>query len=260
MNLIIGIVISSCIAFIAYKKRSLSLSGVIAAIIVGTIIYYLGGVLSFTLMMGFFISSSILSKLLKERKKALDKIHEKGDRRDWVQVVANGGVAIVYLILYRYYNNETFLVISSISFAVSNSDTWASEVGVLSKGKTVSIITFKKIEKGISGGISLLGTLSALAGATFISIVFSILYIVLNGFKIEIYYWSILIVLLGFLGSIIDSILGATIQGHYYDEENNCVTEKKKGKLIKGIKIVNNDIVNILSNLLATTMALIILI
>ena len=145
----------------------------IAAIILGTAIFSLGGSIPFTLMLVFFISSSIISKIGKNKKKGLDKIHEKSDARDFVQVIANGGVAVICLFLFQKTKDIRFFIASAVSFAAANSDTWASEIGVLSKGKTISIITGKKIEKGVSGGISLLGTVSAFLGATVIGIAYT---------------------------------------------------------------------------------------
>ncbi|MBM6839600.1 DUF92 domain-containing protein, partial [Clostridium saudiense] len=121
-------------------------------------------------MLVFFISSSIISRIAKIQKISLEKIHEKGDARDFIQVIANGGIALICVILFQVTKDIKFLIASAVSFSVSNSDTWASELGVLSKGNTRSILTGKIIEKGVSGGVSLLGTLSAFLGATVIGL------------------------------------------------------------------------------------------
>ena len=242
-------------AIIAYKKNSLSMSGVVSAIILGTIIFILGGSIQFSLMLIFFISSSFISKIGKSKKKTIDKIHEKGDRRDFIQVIANGGIALICLVLFQITKDISFFVASAVSFAVSNSDTWASEIGVLSKGKTISIITGKRIEKGVSGGVSLLGTVFALLGSVVIGVSYAILNIFILGYNKNIFKILLLVILFGFLGSIVDSILGATIQGQYINDIDGYITEKKcdgnkDNRLISGCKFINNDAVNILSNLI----------
>lgn len=260
---IIGIVTSTIISLIAYRKKSLNKSGVIAAIILGTAIFSFGGFLPFALMMLFFISSSILSKVGKQKKGKLESIHEKGDARDYMQVLANGGVALFFLVLFKITKDIKFFTASAVSFAASNSDTWASEIGVLSKGKTISILTGRKIEKGVSGGISLLGTISAFMGSAVIAIAYLIYHILILGYNNSIKVF-IIITILGFLGSIVDSILGVTVQGQYIDKSDGHITEKKysdtsKNQLLKGYSLINNDIVNILSNFIATFISILIL-
>ena len=264
MKIIIGIIISVIIAIIAYNKKSLNRSGMITAILLGSLIFVLGGIIPFMLMLVFFISSSIISKIGKIKKRNLDKIHEKGDERDFIQVIANGGIALICVLLFQITKDPKFLIASAVSFAASNSDTWASELGILSKGKTISIITGKRIEKGVSGGVSLLGTLSALLGSTVIGLSYTISYIITLGYDKNIIKILLLIILLGFLGSIVDSVLGVTIQGHYIDESSGDVTEKKvngdrKNRLISGYRFINNDMVNILSNLIVTAIFVLIL-
>lgn len=264
MEIFIGIISSTIIALVAYNKKSLNISGTIAAIILGSSIFFLGGIIPFIIMLVFFISSSIISKVGKSKKKNLDRIHEKGDARDFIQVIANGGIALICLVLFRINMDSKFLIASAVSFAASTSDTWASEIGVLSKGKTISIITGKRIEQGVSGGISLLGTFSAVLGAILIGLLYSILHIFTFEYNKNILGVFLLIVILGFLGSIIDSILGEKFQGHYINEVDGSVTEKKyngnrKNYLISGYRFINNDVVNILSNLIVTAISLVIL-
>lgn len=264
LDFIIGLACSFLIAFAAFKKSSLNKSGFIAATVLGTGIYYFGGLWFSIIMVSFFVSSSVLTKFKSSNKEALDNMNEKGGSRDYIQVFANGGIGLIFAFLHFVYNSPIFLLAYAVSFGVSTSDTWASEVGVLSKNKPISILNFKPIEKGMSGGISILGTIFAFLGSAFISIIFFIAYMVIyNNIQQGINY-SLLCLLLGFLGSVIDSILGASIQAQYYCEDTKGFTEKrvyknKTNKLVKGFSIVNNDVVNFSSNLISTLLALIIL-
>jgi Integral membrane protein DUF92. len=77
-------------------------------------------------------------------------------------------------------------------------------------------------------------------------------------------YFMFICILLGFLGSIIDSMLGATLQAQYMDNQTNTLTEKKitqngEAQLVKGIKIIDNNMVNFLSNLVSSLLVFIVL-
>ncbi|WP_426348116.1 DUF92 domain-containing protein [Alloiococcus sp. CFN-8] len=256
-ELIIGLIFSSIIAVAAFKKKSLSLSGAIAAVLLGTLMYYFGGLVASGMMVAFFLSSSLLSHLFKGKKNALEKVNEKGTRRDCFQVFANGGMGLIFAALFYYFNNPLFLVGCAAAFGEANADTWASEIGVLSRKKPISIITRRTIDTGVSGGVSPLGTLASFLGAAFIGVSFSCIYFITYGYNIIIIFAPLIITFLGFIGAIIDSLLGATLQAQYYCEEEKLITEKsfykdRANRLVKGYRIFNNDAVNFLSTLLCS--------
>lgn len=59
-------------------------------------------------------------------------------------------------------------------YACCNGDTWASEVGVLSKSRPRLITTWNEVPAGTNGGMSKLGTLASILGGTFIGVIFYI--------------------------------------------------------------------------------------
>ena len=256
LNIFVGLISSFLIAYIAYKKSSLNKSGFVAAIVLGTGIYFFGGLWFSVIMIAFFVSSSILTKFKNHKKDNIDKINAKGGNRDYTQVMANGGVGLILAILYYFYPEPIVLLAYSISFAEATADTWASEVGVLSKNKPISIINFKPLDNGMSGGISILGTTFAFLGSSLIAGICFIASISTYKDIKQGFIYAIICALIGFIGSIVDSILGATVQAKYYCEDLNTITEKRiyKGrlnKLIKGIAFINNDVVNLSSNLIS---------
>ena len=149
VDIIVGVSISLVIAGLAYLKKSLTVSGLIAAVIFGTILYVYGGIVVWISLIMFFISSSLLTKLHEKRE--VDKEH-KG--RNYIQVISNALPAAIFSVLYFYFDNLIFLIGAVVAIAASNSDTWASEIGILSKGKTRYIVNFKLAPIGISSGIT----------------------------------------------------------------------------------------------------------
>src|SRR6266498_2252195 len=91
INLIVACLIAIIISFSAFKLRMLSLSGMIAAFIIGGIIFAFGGISASVLLMFFFLSGSLLGRLNRK----------KSERRDWKQVLCNGIIpAIAVMIIY----------------------------------------------------------------------------------------------------------------------------------------------------------------
>jgi uncharacterized protein (TIGR00297 family) len=174
-EILLGFILSFALALAAYIKKSLSISGFIGAILLGVSLYYFGGFYFWILMISFSVSSSFFTKFGESAKKVLDDINEKGGQRDYIQVIANGLLGFIFGFLYFVTHKEMFIIALATSFAASNADTWASELGVLSKMEPVSIINFKKIQKGVSGGVSVFGTISSLTGSLFIALIFGIL-------------------------------------------------------------------------------------
>lgn len=234
-----------CLALFSYLLRLLTLDGTLASILVGGGILVgtqLGGLL---LLAFFFVSSSFFSKFKKHQKEQAEEIVEKGSTRDAFQVLANGFGATVFSILYYIIDNEIFLYGFILSLAIATSDTWASELGVLSKKRPIHIRTLRRVDRGTSGAISLFGTMMSLLGS------FSIAILALFLFGIS-YYVVLILTLLGFIGCMIDTILGAFFQVSYYCTVCHKRVEKKKHcnkETIKpiGKKWITNDFVNFTS-------------
>ncbi|MDQ0231982.1 DUF92 domain-containing protein [Metabacillus malikii] len=257
-NYITFIILIICVSYIAYKLKSLTLSGAITSVIVGFSIY-LGFSYNGLLLLGcFFVSSSLFSKCKQERKSSALDIVNKGGQRDSLQVLANGGIPtlIALISIIELFSGHTLLAGFCISLAAATSDTWASEIGTLSKQKPRMLFTFKKVPRGTSGAISLLGTSAAIAGSFLISMLSSMLFSLPWNMFIGIF-------ILGFLGNVLDTILGQTIQVKYKCEACGKITERKQhcrmeAKVCSRFPLLNNDAVNLISISIATIAGMVI--
>lgn len=253
MAYLIGFILSLLIASIAFYKKSLSLSGFFAAMILGTLIYAWGTHVMFMILMSFFISSSLLTKLGDSDKE------KQG--RNWIQVLANGCSALVFSFLYMMTNetNDTYLLIAVMAISVSNADTWASEIGKLSKKENVSITTFKPISKNESGGVTWLGMSASFLGALWISFIYVLFIGTMTQFDVSLLIHAIYIIIAGFAGSVLDSYLGIWIQEKYQHPSTLDVTENRNHDdtyhLLSGIKYINNDMVNLITSILVVIVA-----
>ena len=166
-----GFVLSTLIAWGGYQKRSLSRSGVAGAIILGTLIFGLGGWVWGLTLITFFISSSALSHYKTATKAHLAEKFAKGHRRDLGQTLANGGAGALMAIAYALWSEPVFFAAYLGAMATVNADTWATELGVLNPTPPRLITTGRVVEVGASGGVSRLGTLATAAGALTIGLV-----------------------------------------------------------------------------------------
>ncbi|MDF2926952.1 MAG: hypothetical protein K0R57_5866 [Paenibacillaceae bacterium] len=262
MEWMIGAGGSLLIAGAAYWKRALTASGAVAAIVVGTCLFVFGSLLWYGLMIGFFVSSTLLTKWKKHLKKDAESKYQKSGRRDAGQVIANGGAGTILCLLYGIYPEASWLTAAYIGvMATVTADTWATEVGGLSRGQPRSILSWKKVPKGTSGGVSLLGWTASAAGGAFIG---GLAYILsrlstpleqgglLSDYSLV---WIIpLAALAGWIGANADSVLGAAVQALYRCPVCGDVVEAKlhcgqRTELIRGWKWMDNDAVNMLSSL-----------
>jgi len=247
-----GLLMSSGVSLLAYRRRSLTRNGVAGAIITGTTTVSFGGWSWGLSLIFFFVSSSLLSHFRERDKAALaeDKF-SKGSERDILQVAANGGVATLLALGYGLSPSSTVRRACEAgyigAFATATADTWATELGTLSIQPPRLITTGKRIAPGTSGGITLLGTSIAAFGATALGLFYALLqrqrHVVL----------SLIGLVSGLAGSLLDSFLGATIQAMYYCPVCKKETERRIHNCgtqtfpLRGLSWLNNDGVNFLA-------------
>ena len=208
--ILIGLTLAVFIAFITFFGNWITLDATKAVIILGTIVLGFGGWVLTAAVILFFTSGSLLTR----NKRVLgitDPIKQNiplhlQKRRDGYQVWANGFWLALFCFGWFLVSWDAFLIAAMVTIATATADTWATEIGTVNPGKTVSIITFNEVTAGTDGGISFKGTAAAAAGAALISFLAFFL-----NFQ-NVYTVFIMILTLGLFGCFLDSILGALIR------------------------------------------------
>ncbi|MEF2965561.1 DUF92 domain-containing protein [Paenibacillus sp. M1] len=267
---IIGALCALLVSGAAFWKGSLSLSGMIAAWVMGTVYYGAGNLFWFGLLLLFFITSSLFSKLRGERKRELEKSYAKSGRRDAGQVLANGGLGMAACIGNALWPDPAWAYAFVGTMAAVTADTWATEWGGLSRKPPRSVLTWKPLPAGTSGGVSLLGSAAALVGAMVIGGAAWTLLALGGGTgepdtasaysALPLWQWLLIGGVSGFIGAFADSVLGATLQRMYrcpvcgksVEVKAHCETATLQGR---GLAWMNNDMVNALSSLAAGLIA-----
>ena len=255
--LLLAVGLNAAVSLTALWRRSLCWSGALAGFLVGSAILYSGGFFIWGMLMLFFVSASVISRVGATAKMQLASMHEKGGERDAIQVLANGGAGLVGSVLFATTGEPAFAVAAAGGFAAANADTWASELGVLSPVPPRSIVTRRQLQAGASGGVTRAGTLASIAGSALIALWF-VLWVWVQqapsgGIAGPARAGLLLLIITaaGSIGSLIDSLLGATVQA-LYQTEDGSLTEKRSSNgvantLIRGFPAVTNDVVNFVS-------------
>jgi uncharacterized protein (TIGR00297 family) len=243
MAVALGALFAAAIAMAAYRARSLSLDGAIAAFAVGTIVFGSAQWSGATILLAFFVPSVLLTRVGRERKMRLAGAQEAKARNAW-QVLANGAVA-AFCALAALRFGAPFHVAFAGAFAAASADTWGTEIGTLARGRPVSILTFRPIETGLSGGVTLQGSAATIAGAIFVAAVAS-----LTRFA------PLLAVAIGGgAGALLDSLLGASLQALRWCPACKCECETSRHRcgspttMRRGIGWFQNDAVNFCATL-----------
>ncbi len=264
VNLVTAFLISTLIVALASWRGSLSNSGAVGALIVGTITFGLGGWVWGVLLGVFFVSSSLLSHFKEEEKRTAAEKFEKGHRRDVGQVIANGGLGALLALFSALFPSPLWFFLFVGVMATVTADTWATELGTLSKKPPRLITTGEVVDVGTSGGVSLLGTAVSLIGGLLIGLTAGLLQRA-RGEKMA-GRTAVAGALGGLAGSLVDSLLGATVQQIYYCDTCQKDTERQIHKCgtvtrpVRGWSWLNNDLVNLIASVFGGLVAVLVVV
>lgn len=255
---ILPIILTPFIIALVISKKSLTKGGIALAILLDVAVSLAFGNVGFVILCSFFCSSIIVDKVKKHAKNSgRNDITAKGDCRDYAQVIANGGVAFASSILFLLTRTEVFFICFVAALAEAFADTVASGIGAFSR-KTFDPFRWRKCESGISGGMSLVGTLASLVGALLISFVAYL-------FGFEGYGVSELftVAVAAFLGAVFDSFIGSVFQVKYKCSVCGKITERAEHcdtttERFSGMAAIDNDAVNIISSIFSAVLSAVI--
>lgn len=238
MQVLAGVALAALTALVAWRARALTPGGALAAFIVGACVFGAGGWPYAAVLFAFFIPSTLLSRIGKARKRELVDTGKHGARDAW-QVFANGGVA-AFCALLSLGHAVPFAAAFAGAFAAASADTWGTEIGTLAKMPPRSILTFKPVPAGLSGGVTAAGTLAEIAGALGVALV---------AWALGAGAWWV-IAAGGVAGALADSVIGASAQELRYCPqcERECETDPHacgtRTILRRGAPWISNDTVN----------------
>ncbi|XP_049873382.1 transmembrane protein 19 [Pectinophora gossypiella] len=258
-------------AIYGYKKKSVNVSGALFGLGVAFVLT----LSSFTFLAALFtvfITSSKATKFRLHLKTKIEEDVKEGEgQRNWIQVLCNTGMATQLGLLYLLDVGASERPIDFVKdyraswlsmgvlgvFACCNGDTWASELGtVLSKSDPYLVTTFKRVPKGTNGGITAVGTFFSTVGGFVIGLSQYLAVLYFADRSLLMYappQWPMIVLgaVAGFLGSLIDSILGATLQYSGLNKDGKIVSYSSQTvKYISGVNVLDNHSVNLITTVI----------
>ncbi|MDA4113431.1 MAG: DUF92 domain-containing protein [Thaumarchaeota archaeon] len=246
-------------ALLAIKARALDRGGFLASVAVGYAIFLGGGWAWFVIIMSFFILGVATTLFRYEYKKSIGTAQEKGGARSWPNILANGGIAAVFGLAELAFGGSAFALLYIGAMSAAASDTVATELGLLSKSVPRLITRFgARVPPGTSGGVTELGLLGTIVAAAAIGTIAAVLGVVQGVPPYEVVFVA---TMGGIVGSIADSVIGATVQ-----RKSVCIVCGKATESLihcgqptrrqSGVVHIDNNIVNLLATIVGAAASL----
>lgn len=260
-----GFLLATAVGLLGWRQQALSGSGAFGAALIGGLIFGFGGPTWGALIVAFFVGGSLLSWFRGPEKAVIAAGFAKSSRRDLAQTLANGGLGALLAILVGIVTRESpwypFLTLAYFgALSAASADTWATELGILSPRPPRLITTGEPVPSGLSGGVTPLGLLASAAGGAFMGVsafgLIQLASLLTTGeWFLQDWFLIPLCTVAGFAGSLVDSVLGATIQRLYFCEPCSEITEQPvhdcgtPARLVQGRSWFDNDVVNFCATL-----------
>ena len=222
---------SFVLGYLSYRARVADISAMLSATLLGVVIIISSDIDWFFMLLAFFLLGSMFTRYKYDFKLARGIAEGKGGVRGYKNVFSNSLAALTLSIAYGIFPSHGQVLMAAYlgSVATACGDTLASEIGETYKGEPRMITTLKKVRPGTDGAVSMLGEAASFFGASFIAF----LAFMLIPIDLPLVF---AVIAGGFIGTNIDSVLGATLQQKGYLTNNGVnLLATVSGAVIAGL-------------------------
>jgi uncharacterized protein (TIGR00297 family) len=189
----------------AWLLRGVTPGGAVAGFVLALAVFVTAGAGGFLALVSVFVIAWGTTRLGSRRKQMLEMSHDLGGRSA-AQVLANLGAAAFFSVASTMLpERRMVLLMAMAALAEAAADTAGSECGEALSERAYLITSFRAVRAGTNGAVSLPGTLAAMGAALTIGAVAAMTRVVA---------WPMLPLVAGagFLATLADSLLGATLE------------------------------------------------
>lgn len=209
LRLLLTLLFMIFLGYVLGRVRLADVSGVLSGILMGFLIVSFTDFRWFVLILSFFVIGGIFTKYKYDYKRAIGIAQEGGGARGYRNVFGNGLIALVCAIAFGITGNALLIIAFIGAVATATGDTLASEIGQTYRKLPRLITDLRLVPHGTDGGITMLGEYSAVAGAGAIAIIAILL-------GVGAFSTMVPVILGGFFGANVDSVLGAVLERRHY--------------------------------------------
>jgi TIGR00297 family protein len=209
LRLLLTLLFMIFLGYVLGRVRLADVSGVLSGILMGFLIVSFTDFRWFVLILSFFVIGGIFTKYKYDYKRAIGIAQEGGGARGYRNVFGNGLIALVCAIAFGITGNALLIIAFIGAVATATGDTLASEIGQTYRKLPRLITDLRLVTHGTDGGITMLGEYSAVAGAGAIAIIAILL-------GVGAFNTMVPVILGGFFGANVDSVLGAVLERRHY--------------------------------------------
>ncbi|HEY3320695.1 MAG TPA: DUF92 domain-containing protein [Planctomycetota bacterium] len=218
-----ALIVNGILAFTVIVMRFADIPGTLLGAALGVVIYFFTGWQGYVLFFLFVALGSALSKLGMKTKAARGVVEAREGRRGINNVAANLSVPALCCLAYPASGgNPLYLIAYGGAIAAVLADTASSEIGTLSARQPVLITNFKPVAHGTNGAVSILGTFAAVAASALVAAAgwYSGFWALILKSANAPSTYSVgeiaeMVTVAGVAGTLIDSLLGATIEDRW---------------------------------------------
>jgi len=210
-RLLPALAIALFFGFFGYLSRGVTRSGAVAGIVVATLIYVGLGLGGFVTLFAVFAVTWLTTRIGYARKRQLG-LAENRSGRNAGQVLANVVAAAGFATLAIFYRGFEFAAVAALAEAAA--DTASSELGEALSGHARMITTLREVKPGTDGAVSIPGTVAGMTAAILVA------YVAVATYAMPPFgFW--LVAAAGYLGTVVDSLLGATLERRHRLNNNS---------------------------------------
>jgi uncharacterized protein (TIGR00297 family) len=215
----LAVAIPLAIGIVTYKLNAVDLSGALSGVLLGLFMIVFGGISWFVLLLVFLFLGAVFTKYKYGYKKKVGSAQTNEGSRGYKNAFGNCFVPLIFVVMYGVVGSASIPYLGTVdksiflagylgALATATADTLASEIGSTYRRQPRMITTLELVPPGTDGGVSLLGEAASIGGAAAIALAAILLGLNITSVEVLLF----LTIFCGFIGTNLDSLLGATLQ------------------------------------------------
>ncbi len=260
----LGVLLGALLAWLGGRALLLASSGQAAIWAIVAIVFLTQGWIWGAVLVLWAVAAGAVTVFRRSYKEHFKDRLGDDAAQNWIEVLARLGWPAVLAILSVAVAGMDYIVPFVGALATAGADVWATELGMLQQEDPRLITTRRRVAHGTPGAVSMVGITAALGAAW----LFGFITLLLSSIRMwqldesihDRLVWLPLAALVGgLIGTLTDSLLGATAQAYYHCEVCDRYTEEpmhtcgREANQVRGWPWMTNEVVDFISTVVGAS-------